>query len=157
MGLLDSPPLDPGSERRRARLRYGALGLVALLILSLPLLFLFRNFREERAVDKFLSAVERKDFRDAFAVWNADPAWEQHTAKYKDYPFGQFQLDWGPSGEYGEIKSHKVEGSVTPRSKLTDATGVVVAVRINGRAEPACLWVERKTRAISFSPLPCTA
>ena len=32
-----------------------------------------------------------------------------------------------------------------------------VAVRVNDRAKPACLWVEKSTKAISFSPRDCNA
>jgi hypothetical protein len=48
-----------------------------------------------------------------------------------------------------------VDGSVVPRSRHTDASGVIVKVTINDRAEPACLWVEKKTKVISFSPIAC--
>jgi hypothetical protein len=156
MSLLDAKPEDPRATHRRALVGKIVVTLVVLAILAAPLAWWFRYWPEERVVDKFLTAVEHKDYKTAFALWNADPQWEQHPEKYSAYTFGQFQLDWGPSGDWGEIKSHKIAGSVAPRSKVTDVTGVVVAAQINGRAEPACLWVEKKTKTISFSHIPCT-
>jgi hypothetical protein len=159
MSLLNTPPLDPAAEARAARrdrmFRWAGIAVVVLVLVGPPLAYYFWNFAEERAVDRLLTAIEREDYKTAFAIWNADPEWEQHVERYKEYTFGQFQLDWGPGGEWGKITQHTIEGSVTPRSKLTRATGVVVAARINGRGEPACLWVERKTLLISFSPIPC--
>ncbi|MBI2681875.1 MAG: hypothetical protein HYX26_01410 [Acidobacteriales bacterium] len=159
MSLLNTPPLDPIAEQRAARrariLKWVGIAVVVLIVTAPPLLWFYWNWPEERVVDKFLSAVEREDYKTAFALWNADPEWEQHVERYKEYTFGQFQLDWGPGGEWGKITQHKIEGSVTPRSKLTKATGVVVAARINGRGDPACLWVESRTKVISFSPIPC--
>jgi hypothetical protein len=157
MTIFQAKELDPKVEARKRALKKAALLIVVLAVIAAPLLWSFRNWPEEHAVDKFLTALEKKDYKQAFAIWNADPEWEQHAERYKEYPFGQFQLDWGPTGDYGEIKSHKIYGAATPHSRVTTVTGVVVAAQINGRAEPACLWVEKKTHTISFSHLPCTA
>ena len=157
MSLFDAKPPDEREIRRGKLIKSAVITIVVLAVLAGPLLYIFHNYFEERATDKFFAALEQKDYKRAFGIWNADADWEQHADRYKDYTFGEFQLDWGPPGKYGEIKSHEVLGSVTPRSKLTEATGVVVAVRVNGRGEPECLWVDRKTKAIGFSPLPCMA
>jgi hypothetical protein len=156
MSLLDAKPEDPSAIRRRALVGKIVVTVVVLAIIAAPLAWWFRYWPEERLVDKFLTAVEQKDYKTAFALWNADAQWEQHLEKYSGYTFGQFQLDWGPSGDWGEIKSHKIAGSVAPRSKVTEVSGVVVAAQINGRAEPACLWVEKKAKTINFSHIPCS-
>ena len=157
MTLFEAKPIDPRAERRAQLLKRAAIIVIVVAIILAPVLYYFRYWPEEHTVDKFLTAIEKKDFKNAFALWNADPEWEQHADRYSNYTFGQFQLDWGPSGDYGEIKSHKIYGSAAPRSKIANVTGVVVAAQINDRAEPACLWVEKKSRTISFSHLPCTA
>ena len=156
MTLFQAKPLDPKVEARKRTLKRAGIALIVLIIIGIPVGWHFRYWPEEHAVDKFLTAIEKKDYKQAFALWNADPDWEQHVARYENYPFGQFQLDWGPGGDYGDIKSHDVRGAATPRSKVSSVSGVVVAVTINGRAEPACLWVEKNSKVISFSPLPCT-
>ena len=43
-----------------------------------------------------------------------DPDWKQHASKYTRYPYSDFLKDWGPSGEWGIIKSHHIEGAATP-------------------------------------------
>jgi hypothetical protein len=156
MSLLETKPEDPRAKRRQALLQKLLIALVLIGIVGGVLAFWFRHYPEQRAVDKFLTSIEQKDYKTAFAIWNADPEWEQHADRYSNYTFGQFQLDWGPSGDWGEIKTHEVVDAIEPKSKITEASGVVVAARINARAEPACIWVEKKTKALSFSHIPCS-
>ena len=78
----------------------------------------------------------QSDYERAYAIWNADPNWKQHPQKYSGYNFGTFELDWGPTGEYGEIRSHHIRTAMTPKN----ASGVVVVVMINDRKEPLALW-----------------
>src|SRR4051812_6285285 len=110
--MFESSMPDPQRERRIELIKriVGALLLATVVIGGLA--WWLRYYAEEHTVDKFFTSIEQKKFEDAFAIWNADPDWRQHADKYKDYPYGQFELDWGPTGEYGEIKSHKVEGAV---------------------------------------------
>lgn len=157
MTIFEARQIDPRAEARKQLARRVAVGVLVAAIVLAPVLWYFRYWPEERVVDQFLTALEQKDYKKAYAIWNADPEWEKNVSRYEEYPFGQFQLDWGPTGDYGEIKSHKIYGAAAPRSKVTAVTGVVVAAQINGRAEPACLWVEKKTKQISFSHLPCVA
>lgn len=138
-------------DRTKAILLWG--GILAVIVI-LIMAFVLRHWPHERVVDNFFTKIEQQDYRAAFAIWNADPEWEKNVGRYKDYTFGQFQLDWGPSGDYGKITTHKVEGSVEPRG-IDSVTGIVVAVRVNNRAEPACIWVDKRSKALSFSPMEC--
>lgn len=146
MSLLDAPKYDATKERRRI---IGAIVLIVIVLAGIFAAWKYRNFPEEHTVSKFLNAVVAKDYDKAFAIWNADPEWKQHSDRYANYTRGQFELDWGPAGDYGEIKSFAIAGSVTTPEK----TGVVVAVRLNDRAEPVALIVNRKTKQIGFSPV----
>ena len=58
-------------------------------------------------MSKFFSAVEAKDYTQAFGIWNNDPNWQQHPNQYQTYPYKTFMSDWGPSGEYGVIEAPK--------------------------------------------------
>jgi hypothetical protein len=158
--LFEAKQPDPQADARgRKRLRYGIILLIIVLILG-AVAYMNRYWPEERVVDKFFTAVEKKDFETAYAIWRADPQWQQHTDKYKEYPFGQFQLDWGPTGEYGYITKHDIRGSIAPSSNNTETSGVIVAVRLNGIVDTnktVCLWVEKSTKTINFSPRDCRA
>lgn len=156
--LFDAPPPDPRAEARSRALKRWAIVAVVVLIVLGGLLYWNRYWPEERTVDKFFSAIEQKDYAKAYSIWTADPDWQQHADKYKQYTYGQFQLDWGPTGEYGTINKHDIRGAVSPSTSTGDATGVIVAVQINGIADErklSCLWVEKSTKAMSYSPMEC--
>jgi hypothetical protein len=144
--LLNAPSYDPRRARNR---RNAVIAVIVLILVGLFLWWHYRYYPEEHAVDQFMDAVQQKDYTKAFAIWNADPEWQQHPAKYHDYPFGQFQLDWGPSGDFGAITRHKIAGAYAAPS----GANVLVAVCINDRVDPAALSVNRKTKAIGFSPM----
>ena len=144
--LLNAPPYDPGRERRRTRniiIIVLAVAIVALLGWRL------RYWPEERVVTHFFDALQHKDYETAYGIWFHDPAWKQHTERYKKYPYGEFYQDWGPGGEWGIINNFKLEGAETPKG---GSSGVVVLVTVNGRAEKARMWVEKGDKTLTFSP-----
>lgn len=134
---------DPEKERRR---RQRIIAAIAVLVILAALGYIFRNWPSEHRVETFFSVLEKKDYKAGYAIWQHDPDWEQHPTKYPNYPFTDFYRDWGPGGEWGVISSHQLVGSAAMGS------GVIVAVRINGRVEPARLWVEKKDKTLTFSP-----
>ncbi len=145
MTIFQAKEYDPSVDKRR-RL-YWIAGLIAAIVVAL-LVYHFWDWREEHTVNKFLTAIEHRDFEKAYAIWNADPNWKQHPQKYSGYNFGTFELDWGPTGEYGEIRSHRIREAITPKN----SSGVVVVSMINDRREPLALWVEKKDQSITFLP-----
>ncbi len=146
MALLDAKEYDPRPAQRIRRL----IGVVAALVVAaLVFWWFFRYWPEERVVNKFFQALERKDFDAAYGIYNADPDWKQHAAKYDKYSLSQFTLDWGPSSEYGVITSHKIDCAKEP----PNASGVIVMVSVNGRSEETSMWVEKQTKTLT-SPAP---
>ena len=157
MTLFESKPIDPVAEQRAKKRRNLMIEAVVVVLILAVVAYLNRFWPEEHIADKFFTSLEQKDYEKAYALWRADPQWQQHVERFKEYPFGQFQLDWGPTGDYGYITKHEVKGAVEPTSKDSVSSGVIVAVRVNDRAKPACLWIEKATKAISFSPTDCAA
>jgi hypothetical protein len=149
MTIFQAQEYDPRIEKRRRM--YVIAGLVLLVIGGL-LVYRFWDWREERTVNKFLTYVERKDFDQAYAIWNADPDWKQHPQKYAGYNFSTFEQDWGPVGAYGEIRSHRIRTAITPKK----ASGVVVISMVrfakHEGEEALALWVETKDKSITFLP-----
>ena len=145
MTVFDAKPVDQAAERRKKLI---ITAVVAGLIAVAALAWMFRYWREERTVHKFFQALETKDYRTAYGIWMADAEWQKHPEKFSSYPYGEFELDWGPAGEWGEIKKHEIVATGTVKG----ASGVVVMVRINDRAEPARLWVEKSDRSLTFPP-----
>ena len=149
MTLLDAPVYDRTLTKRRRNLVIGALlfcaaaGIVAVLCWNLP---------AEHRVNQFFSAVEAQDFSKAFGIWNNDPDWQEHSQRYaKDgYPYGRFVVDWGRSGEYGRITSHKILHSISY------GNSTLLAVEINGRKAALPLAVTKRAHTMNFPPFNLT-
>ncbi len=146
--LFDYQPYDPARERRK-RLRL--IGGVLLLLLIVVLAWVFRYWPEERRVDRFFTALEAKNYEQAYAVWMNDSDWKQHAQQYERYPFAAFYQDWGPKSEYGVVQSYHIEGTAEPPGKRA-GSGVVVVVTVNQHPEKAHIWVEKESKTLSFSP-----
>jgi hypothetical protein len=146
MTLLDAKEYDPQKERkRRARI---ISAIVVLLVLGF-LGWWFRYWPEERVADRFFDALQRQDYETAYGIWMHDPQWQQHRDRYPKYPYNEFYRDWGPGGEWGLIKSHKIYAVGSPPG---GGSGVVVDVTVNDRANRARVWVEKSDKTMSFSP-----
>jgi hypothetical protein len=147
MTLLDATPYDPGPARRR---RIRILTAVIVVFVLAAIVWMNRYLPEKRVVEKFFAALMNKDYETAYGVYYADPKWKEHPDKYSKYPLNQFIQDWGPGGQWGTIRNYKVNDASTCSS---GASGVVVDVIVNERAEHAQLWVEKSDKTLS--PPPC--
>ena len=147
MTLLDAQPYDLARARRR---KLALAFSVALVVVLAALGWMYRNWPQEHAVDKFFSAIQNKDFETAYGIYFNDPGWRQHQQKYSQYTYADFYRDWGPGGEWGLIKSHKIYGSAN--TKGFGAGGVVVEVIVNDRSEHARMFVQKSDKTITVYP-----
>ena len=147
MTLLDATPYDPSPARRR---RIRILAAAVIVIVLGVIVWMNRYWSEERVVGRFFAALKNRDYETAYGLYFADPQWKEHPAKYSRYPLSQFTQDWGPGGQWGVVNKYKVNGASTCSS---GASGVVVDVVVNDRAEHAQLWVEKSDKTLS--PPPC--
>ncbi len=144
MTLMDAPPYDP---RKAILLRNVLIALLVIVVVGGILSFVFWDWPQQHRVNHFFGLVERQDLPDAFAYWNNDPEWKQHSDRYTGYTYADFEKDWGPASDYGVIHSHKI--IITK----TVGNGVVMGVDINGGKTPIFLRVDHKTKEIGFSPV----
>jgi hypothetical protein len=152
MGLLDAQEYDPRPRQRFIKL---IVVVAVIVIVGVVVYFVFRYQPEKNVVDAFFKAIEAKDFAKAYGIYKADPTWKDHADKYNnDYPYNQFYLDWGPSGEYGPITGHHIECAIEPKtSGFHPASGIIVVVRVNNRADRTeSLWVEKRSKTVNASP-----
>jgi hypothetical protein len=147
MTLLDAQPYDPARARRR---KFGVLVVVASVLVLAVLAWMYRNWPEEHAVDAFFNALQHSDYETAYGVYFHDPGWRQHQQKYKQYTYADFYRDWGPGGEWGLIKSHRIYGSANTRG--FGAGGVVVEVVVNERSERARMFVQKSDKTLTVYP-----
>ncbi len=142
MTLLNAPVYDERKEKLKKAALVGSGVVIALLVVLTLAGFLlghgwlFTNLPAEHRVNLFYSALEAKDYKKAFGIYNNDDDWQQHPDKYKDYPLDRFTTDWtteSPAG--GPIATHHVDISRVDGSG-TFGTGVIVAATVTTAAKP---------------------
>jgi hypothetical protein len=143
MTLLDAQPYDPAKAKRR-NIKIGLL-LVAVLVLAI-VGWMYRNWPEEHAVSQFFASLQKQDYEGAYGIYFHDPTWQQHQQKYSQYTYANFYRDWGPGGEWGLVKSHRIYGSAST------SHGVVVEVVVNDRADRARMFVEKADKTLTVYP-----
>jgi hypothetical protein len=155
MTLFESKPFDPVQARKR---QIRIVVIVAIVAVLAILAWNFRHYPEERQVDRFFAALKAQNYEKAYGIWNQDPDWRQHPQKYSNYSFQDFMKDWGPGGEWGIIKSYRIDGSAVPKGGNATtfdvgSSGIVVVVTVNDRiAQKAHIWVEKSDKTLGFSP-----
>ena len=150
MALLDAKEYDPRPAQKRRKI----IATAVVIVLAVTVyLYLTRYDSEKKVINSFFHAIEQKDFETAYAIYQGDTDWKAHPQKYS-YTINQFKLDWGPSSEYGTITSHQIDCALEPPKKeFTSASGVVVVVTINNMQKPRSMWVEKKSKSITDSPV----
>ena len=154
MTLFEAQPYDPAHARKKRNI---IIAIVFVVIILALIWWQLRFWPEERVVDRFFDALQGQNFDQAYGVWMNDPDWKQHPDRYARYSFDDFKKDWGPGGEWGIIKSHKIYGAAVPRShggpSWVQASGVVIVVTVNDRiADKAHIWVQKNDKTLGFSP-----
>jgi hypothetical protein len=148
LGLLDGNAGPAPSKIPRNTI----LGAAILLAVAIPIYVLLRFHTEKATVRLFLSQVVAGDYQSAYRTWK--PA--------SSYSFQDFLRDWGPTGEYGPVKSYDLRSVRSPAG----ASGVVITVAVSAvspfpdaddpksrETKEVRLWVERSDQSISYAPL----
>ena len=147
MPLLDALPYDPAKSRRR-KIKIACVVVIAIVIAAFA--WFYRNWPEEHVVDKFFTALQHQDYETAYGIYFNDPGWRQHQQKYFQYPYADFYRDWGPGGEWGLVKSHRIYGSANTKS--FGGGGAVVEVIVNERTEHARMFVQKSDKTLTVYP-----
>src|SRR5262249_41579370 len=128
-------PRRPRSLRERIKVPL-AIGLAVVFVTGLA--YKFANFREERRVRQFMSAIESGQYDNAYQNWDADGR----------YTMKDFLQDWGKEGYYTKGMH---------QARIVDSNGkgsaVVVYLGIDSLKSPVALRVNKETLKISFSPV----
>lgn len=133
MTLLDAKSPKPQS----AFLKYWPILAIIIVGIGCLLSYRLRDFPEERAVERFLTTLERGDYQTAYRLWQPSPS----------YSFDDFLHDWGERGDYGKIKNYQLL-----ESRSRGSNTVVVTVRINHIDPPLDLLVDRHSKGLAYSP-----
>jgi hypothetical protein len=148
--LLNAPDYDPTSDIRTRKILIVSSIAVAVLFIAtvtgyvLGHGWLFSNLGYEHRVNTFFNALEAKDYKTAYGIYNADDGHD-----HSDYTLTRFTDDWTThSPVNAPITWHHVDISRTDGSGAF-GTGVIVAVRINGN-HPIFMYVSRKDKTMTW-------
>jgi hypothetical protein len=137
MSLLDAPVYDERKERTKKAVIIALLiAFVLLVVLTLAGFlsghgWLFTDLPAEHKVDAFYTALEQKDYKKAYGIYNGDANWEQHPEKYAGYSLDRFTEDWTTASPVdGPIVSHHIDISKTDGSG-TFGSGIIVAAHVS--------------------------
>ncbi len=147
-GYLDE--YGVADERRTRTIKNVVVAVVIAAILGTSAFYFFRNRAEERVINNFIAALKNKDYQQAYALWGCT---QQTPCRY--YSPDRFAEDWGPSGLYKNPEKMHIEHIDTcgANPQGFGETGVVFNIRY-GDADDLGLWVERKTKILSYAPWP---
>ena len=130
-------PIPKKSRALKERLKVPVTIALVLIFIS-GMLYKFANFREERSVRQFVSAVESGNLDGAYQLWDSEGR----------YTMKDFVQDWGKDGYY--TKGMHEARVVDSNSK---GGSVVVYLGIDSLKSPLALLVDKDTLKISFSPV----
>jgi hypothetical protein len=138
-GFLDSS-YGLAETRRARRIKLVVFWTLGVVIVGGILFFTFRNWRQERVVNQFISLIKQQDYQDAYKLWGCT---QETPCKY--YPPEKFNEDWGPAGQYKDAGEAKID------NEDVCGSGVIFTVLIP-KLEPFGLWVESSTNILGFAP-----
>lgn len=137
MTLLDAPPFDARRDRRR---RIAGIVTAVVVVVAIVAVLYWPRYIARRTVNRFFEAIERKNFQEAYYIWQANP---------KMYSMDTFMSDWGPSSKWGIITTYRIDQLGPPPGG--HASGLVALVEINGIAsDEARIWIQNGTHEMSF-------
>ncbi len=140
VGYLDN--YGVAEVRRAKQIKQLAIILVCALVAGLAGYLFFHNRPEKRIVRDFLQDLRSGKYQEAYRSWGCTP-----STPCRDYTFDKFMEDWGPKGQYADSKA----GHVT----VVDSCGEGVVTTLEfPNVQPFGLYVDRKTKVLSFAPWP---
>src|SRR5258708_29063505 len=107
MTLLDAGEYHSEKERQRKVRIISAIVIVLVLAL---IGWMNRFWTEKHVADKFFAALQKQDFETAYSIYFHDLEWKQHPQNHTQYPLNEFNRDWGPGGDGGEVETYKIFG-----------------------------------------------
>jgi len=135
--LADYGVKDQKREKRNKLIVRTVIGLV---IVGGLFWYFAKTFREERLVKHFISLLESKDYKGAYALWGCTD-----QAPCRDYPFERFMEDWGPKSPYANA------GDIS--TTLAESCGNSVWITIKTpKSEELGVAVDPDTKFLSFTP-----
>jgi hypothetical protein len=138
-GYLDNfGVVDAKREKRNKRI---VISLLSIAVAGGLLWYFFRDWKEEARVREFFALLEKKDFKQAYALWGCTDA-----TPCRDYAFDKFLRDWGPESIAGNV-------AAVQRGKVKSCSGGIIQ-QMTIKGEEVNLFVDRANLQLGFAPWP---
>ena len=138
-GYLDNfGVVDAKREKRNKRI---VISLLSIAVAGGLLWYFFRDWKEEARVREFFALLEKKDFKQAYALWGCTDA-----TPCRDYAFDKFLRDCGPESIAGNV-------AAVQRGKVKSCSGGIIQ-QMTIKGEEVNLFVDRANLQLGFAPLP---
>jgi hypothetical protein len=132
--------IEDRKAKNRAFVKWGSIGLVCLVFISLLIYGTFKNYHQEQVMNTFVLHLRNHNYRAAYAMWGCT---EQNPCR--DYAYSKFLEDWGLSSPHANVDGVKIG--------VSESCGNGVFLRLDyPNAPPVPLTVERGTDIVSFAP-----
>jgi hypothetical protein len=152
-GLLDEPVDDPKAQLKRTAIMAGS-AIVLSVLFFYWLWFLYLHMPERTAAERFFNILSAGNTEQAYQDWKPDAS---------HYSYKDFMEDWGPTGQYGPVKSFRLESASNPPR---GGSGIIITVEVSpdlpfpsnsdivksAHTKEVKLWVEKKDKSLGFSP-----
>lgn len=138
-GYLDNfGVVDARREKRNKRI---VISILSIAVVGGLLWYLFRDWKEEARVREFIALLEKKDYKQAYALWGCTDA-----TPCRDYAFDKFLRDWGPDSIAGNM-------AAVQRGKVKSCSGGIIQ-QMTIKGEEVNLFVDRNSLVLGFAPWP---
>jgi hypothetical protein len=137
-GILDANYGVKDEQRERLIKRVVLIALIVLVVGG-GLYYWFRNWRQERVVDNFLSLLKEKRYQEAYAMWGCT---QDNPCKY--WGPERFNEEWGPASPYADVAAIKIA------HEDPCGNGVVFDIE-TPKAPPQGLFVNSETNTLSYA------
>jgi hypothetical protein len=134
-------------EDQRNRIIVRTIGTVLAVVLASSLLwYLFKNYHQQWIVKSFLASVRSGDLKSAYRTWGCTEA-----KPCRGYEYDKFLGDWGPGANAPDGPPDL--SILTLSDAISCNNGVLLTVTVNAK-RTEILWVDKNQDSISFSPFP---
>jgi hypothetical protein len=129
-----------GEAKREGMLKWTIISAICVIVLSVVLFYSFRHYRERQALDTFLEALRRKDYKAAYASFGCT---DSNPCRY--FAYDKFLQDFGPEGPYKNPSSVKM-------TQKWSCVGGIIRVLEFGPGVDVDLIVDYDKHLVAYAP-----
>ena len=129
-----------GEAKREGIVKWTVISVLSVLVLSVVLFYSFRHYRERQALDAFVDALQKKDYKAAYATFGCTDA---NPCRY--FAYDKFLDDFGAAGVYKDTSAVKM-------TQKWSCVGGIIRVLEFGTGNEVDLLVDYDKHLVTYAP-----